>query len=65
METNSNAVTHASDRRDKNPKFKTFWSFGDLNPSASLGTGFDIVSDFDTPVRSVCIHIRVSDLYEL
>ena len=45
METNSNAVTHASDRRDKNPKFKTLWSFGDLN--------FDIVSDFDIRVSDL------------
>ncbi len=37
-ETNSNADTHASDRRDKNSKFKTFWSFGHLD--------FDIVSNF-------------------
>jgi len=26
---------------------------------------FDIVSDFDTPVRSVCIHIRISDFASL
>ncbi len=26
---------------------------------------FDIVSNFDTPVRSVCIHIRISDFASL
>ncbi len=26
---------------------------------------FDIVSEFDTPVRSVCIHIRISDFTSL
>ena len=35
-ETNSN---------DKNPKFKTFWSFGNLN--------FDIVSDFDIRISDL------------
>jgi len=43
---------------DKNPKFKTFWSFGHLN--------FDIVSDFDPPAagidRNPALLGRISDL---